>query len=415
MARTRLTPNALRLLLVEDSCALARELRSLLSNVPGEEIVLQHVETLGEALRVLARESFDCLLVDLHLPDSEGLTSIDRLRGRAPDSAIVALSGPDEGEYVAQALRRGAQEYLVRPWLRAPDLAHEILRLIRQAIERKARQNSPDAVLGGDEEGGVPVFPRSDEGAYALSFQPWAELDGGTICGVEALLGGRPGQGSPRDILRAAESRGSLDSLSHWVLRRAAPTWLEWRARKLAPPRLSVNIAPSELHARHFARSRLGLIEELGLSPNELQIELAEDALLGAGVKALGELQALRSAGIAVVADNVGHSQVALLDLARLPLDGIKLDIALIEATRLNDGAARAAIRGLVAMCNERRVSCCAVGVEIAGDYASSRELGVHLVQGYWVARPQTAVAAGAWLARCMPSGQRELNLAGLN
>lgn len=404
-----MNPTALRLLLVEDSCALARELRALLGELAQENISFQHVETLGEALRTLAGQSFDCLLVDLHLTDSEGLVTLDRLRARAPGSAIVALAGPEEGELVAQALRRGAQEYLVRPWLRAPDLSREILRLIHQAIERKQRQEHPQGGMGAEEDGAVPVFPRSEDGAYALSFQPWAELDGGTICGVEALLGGRPGQGSPRDILRAAESRGSLDSLSHWVLRRAAPTWLEWRARKVAPPRLSVNIAPSELHARHFARSRLGLIQELGLAPGELQIELAEDALLGAGVKALAELQALRGAGIAVVADNVGRSQVALLDLARLPLDGIKLDIALIEATRMNDGAARAAIRGLVAMCNERAISCCAVGVEIAGDYASSRELGVHLVQGFWVARPQTAAAAGAWLARCMPSGQREL------
>ncbi len=408
-------PTALRLLLIEDSCALARELRALLGELADENISFQHVETLGEALRTLATESFDCLLVDLHLTDSEGLVTLDRLRARAPTSAIVALAGPEEGELIAQALRRGAQEYLVRPWLRAPDLSGEILRLILQAIDRKQRQDHPDAGVGADEDSGVPVFPRSEDGDYALSFQPWAELDGGTICGVEALLGGRPGQGSPRDILRAAESRGSLDSLSHWVLRRAAPTWLEWRARKIAPPRLSVNIAPSELHARHFARSRLGLIQELGLSPGELQIELAEDALLGAGIKALAELQALRSAGIAVVADNVGRSQVALLDLARLPLDGIKLDITLIEATRLNDGAARAAIRGLVAMCNERGISCCAVGVEIAGDYASSRELGVHLIQGFWVARPQTAAASGAWLGRCMPSGQRELNLGALS
>lgn len=404
----------LRLLLIEDSFALARELQALLVGTKEENIQLQHAETLGQALRVLESQSFDCLLADLHLPDGEGLACVDRLLARAPHSAVVALTGPDEGELVAQALRRGVQEYLVRPWLRAPDLAQEILRLIRQAIERKARLESPDVPGATDDESGAPVFPRSEDGAYSLSFQPWAEIDGGTICGIEALLGGRAGQGSPRDLLRAAESRGSLDSLSHWVLRRAAPTWLQWRAGRIAPPRLSVNIAPSELHARHFARSRLALIEELGLSPNELQVELAEDALLDAGVQALGELQALRSAGIWVVADNVGRSQVALLDLARLPLDGIKLDISLIEATRHEDRAARAAIRGLVAMCNERQVTCCAVGVEIASDYVNCREVGVHHLQGYWVARPQTAVATGAWLARCMPSGQHELNLGGL-
>lgn len=405
----------LRLLLVEDSFALAREFQSLLGGAESAAVELHHVETLGQALKRLERESFACLLVDLHLTDAEGLGCVERLRARAPASAIIVLAGADEGELMAQALRRGAQEYLVRPWLRAPDLGQGLLRLIRKAIERKAGQSAPRAVDSTSDEIGVPAFPRRDDEAYTLSFQPWAELDGGTICGIEVLLGGREGQGSPRDILRAAESRGSLDSLSRWVLSRAAPTWLAWRARKIAPSRLSVNIAPSELRARHFARSRLGLVEELGLSPHELQFELAEDALLDADVKAYGELQTLRAAGIAVVADTVGRSQIALLALARMPLDGIKLDISLIEATRHQDGAARAAVRGLVAMCNERRISCCAVGVEIGSDYANSRELGLHHVQGFWIARPQTAVATGAWLGRCMPSGQHELNLGGLS
>lgn len=399
----------LKLLLIEDSFALARELQSLLG-VEGAQAWVHHVETLGQAFALLSRMRFNCVLLDLHLPDGEGIQCVERFRAHDPHTPLVVLTGPEDGELAVQALRRGAQEYLVKQWLRRPELPADILRLIGQAIDRRRQTAAAEVPAAAIEDsGGTRVFPQADDGAYALAFQPWAELEGGAICGIEVLLASRAAQGTPRDILRAAESQGELAALSHWVLRRVGAIWKHWRDRGLAPSRLSVNLAPSELHARHFARSRLALTEELGLAPSDLQIELAEDALLGAGVKALAELQDLRAAGIRVVADNVGRSQAALLALGRLPLDGIKLDLSLMEAVRHHERGARATVRGLVAMCTELGVPCCAVGVEIATDHAACRELGVQHVQGYWVARPQSAAATEGWLARCMPTGQRAL------
>lgn len=395
----------LKLLLVEDSFALARELQSLLG-VEGFRAQVHHVETLGQAFAMLAHMRFNCVLLDLHLPDAEGLDSVERFRARDADTPLVVLTGPDDGELAAQALRRGAQGYLVKQWLTQPELPADILRSIGEAIDRRRRAGLPDPAISAIDETGVGAFPTPDQSACALAFQPWAELQGGAICGVEVLLAPRAAHGTPRDILRAAENQGELAALSHWVLRRVGAIWKTWRASGLAPSRLSVNLAPNELHARHFARSRLALTAELGLAPADLQIELAEDALLGAGVEALAELRDLRAAGIRVVADNVGRSQAALLALGRLPLDGIKLDLSLMEAVRHHDRGARATVRGLVAMCDELGVPCCAVGVEIATDNAACRELGVHHVQGYWVARPQTVAATEGWLSRCMPTGQ---------
>lgn len=400
-----MTASPLRILLVEDSFAVARELQSALSGLKGVALQVQHVETLGLALKLLGpdRFRFDCVMVDLRLPDCEGLASIYRLRARDAHTAIVAVAAPDDRDLAIESLRHGAQEFLVHPWLRTPELPNDLLRLIRTAIARKREHNTPDSALVGEIDAAAPVFPRDEDAAFALRFQPWTDVRGGTVCGVEALLAARSVQGTPREILSAVATRGELDALSHWVLRRVAPEWHKWRARGIAPPRLSVNISPVELHARYFARSRLALVNELGLLPGELQIELAEDALVGASVKVLAELQSLRAAGVAVVADNVGRAQAALMALGRLPLDGVKLDTSLIESVRHGDAAARAAVRGLVALCEELRISCCAVGVEVEPDDIACRTLGVHQIQGYWVARPQSASAVEAWLARCAP------------
>lgn len=395
----------LRLLLIEDSFAVAREFQSLLQGVEGQAVQVQHVETLGQALKLvdLDRFRFDCLVVDLRLPDAEGAACVDRLRTRDGHTAIVVLAAPDDRELAVEALRRGAQEYLIHPWLRTPELAADLLRLIRSAIARRA-QGVEVLTEIEDEPDHDPAIPGDEDATFGLRFQPWAETQGGVICGVEALLAARGVQGSTRTILEAAASRGEMSALSHWVLRRVVPHWRAWRSKGLAPSRLSLNVSATELQARHFARSRLGLIEELGLAPQQLQIELAEDALHVAGVKALGELHALRGAGITVVADNVGRSQLDLLALGKLPLDGLKLDPVLIESMRHGHRAARAAIRGVVAMCEETRMSCCAVGVEVSADDAACRELGVHHLQGYWVARPQSPTATAGWLARCLPT-----------
>jgi EAL domain-containing protein (putative c-di-GMP-specific phosphodiesterase class I) len=138
-----------------------------------------------------------------------------------------------------------------------------------------------------------------------------------------------------------------------------------------------------------------------------MQFELAEDALVEASVKSLAELQELRAAGVRIVADNVGRSQVALLALARLPLDGIKLDYSLIESVRLQDRASRAAVRGLVAMCAELGITCCAVGVETDADFTACRDLGVQYLQGYWVGRPQSQENIAHWLDACVPKAPR--------
>lgn len=400
---------SLRLLLIEDSFAVAREFETALRSLEGERLQVHHVETLGQALRLLGSRHvpFDCVVLDLRLSDAEGLAAVKRLRSVDRRSPIVVIAGEEDRAAAVEALQHGAQDLLTHPWQRTAELAVDLRRVVRGAIERRQHESNPKPAPATEEEdvsaAATPPRTTDEDTAFVLRFQPWIQMPERRVHGVEAMLGSRATQDSPREILRAAESRGELGALSQWLLRRVGPLWRQWRSAGIAPPRLAVNVAPSELHARRFARSRLALLQEHGLSPGEMQFELAEDALVEAGVKPLAELQELRAAGVRIVADNVGRSQVALLALARLPLDGIKLDYSLIESVRLQDRASRAAVRGLVAMCTELGITCCAVGVENDTDFKASGELGVHFLQGYWVGRPQSQEAIARWLEGCVP------------
>lgn len=391
---------------------MAREFESGLRTLEGEGLHVQHVETLGHALRLLGSRqgSFDCVVLDLRLSDAEGLPAVKRLRAVDSRSPLVLIAGEEDRPAAIEALRHGAQDLLSHPWQHTAELAVDLRRVVRGAIARKRDESArpPEAVAEEDVADGVtrPSGPDEDS-AFVLRFQPWIHMPERRIHGVEAMLGSRATQDSPREILRAAASRGELGALGEWLLRRVGPLWRQWRSAGITPPRLAVNVSPVELHARRFAQTRLAFLQELGLAPGEMQFELAEDALIEAGVKPLAELQELRAAGVRIVADNVGRSQVALLGLARLPLDGIKLDYSLIESVRLQDRASRAAVRGLVAMCGELDITCCAVGVENERDYTATQQLGIHFLQGYWVGRPQSHEAIARWLEDCVPKAQR--------
>jgi diguanylate cyclase (GGDEF)-like protein len=121
----------LRLLAVEDSMRDARLLRELLRD-SGAPLDMTHVQTLEAASGELARRRFDCVLLDLGLPDGDGVENVERIRRCDREVAIVVLTGRDDQQYALQALRRGAQDYAVK----GEHDGEALLRIVHHAIER---------------------------------------------------------------------------------------------------------------------------------------------------------------------------------------------------------------------------------------------------------------------------------------
>ena len=122
-----------RVLLVEDSPSDAMIVREALSEAPGFQFVITHVERLADALTQLAEQDFDIVLVDLALPDSSGLETFIRVQSADSKIPIVVLSGYSDGSVALKAVGAGAQDYLVKG-----DWEERVLpRAIRYAIERK--------------------------------------------------------------------------------------------------------------------------------------------------------------------------------------------------------------------------------------------------------------------------------------
>jgi signal transduction histidine kinase len=124
---------SVKILLIEDNLAEARLLQEFLKQAKSHEFSLVHVKRLGEALQQLHWETYDVILLDLTLPDSEGLASLAPLITHAPGLPIVVLTNTNDDELALEAVRRGAQDYLVKRQVNS-DL---LIRSLRYAIERK--------------------------------------------------------------------------------------------------------------------------------------------------------------------------------------------------------------------------------------------------------------------------------------
>jgi DNA-binding response OmpR family regulator len=105
---------SLKILLVEDNLGDAISIREMLSESKELEYEVIHTTRLDEGIKILVKDHFDLILLDLGLPDSSGMDTFNIMKYNAPDLPIIVLTGLDEHIFAVSAVGRGAKEYLVK-------------------------------------------------------------------------------------------------------------------------------------------------------------------------------------------------------------------------------------------------------------------------------------------------------------
>ena len=123
----------IKVLLIEDNPADARLIQEMIVEARGAKLILDWTDRLASGLRHLAEHDIDLILLDLHLPDSAGLETLTKVQAQAPGLPIIALTGLDDETIAMQAVRKGAQDYLVKGEVNSSLL----VRAVHYAIERK--------------------------------------------------------------------------------------------------------------------------------------------------------------------------------------------------------------------------------------------------------------------------------------
>jgi sigma-B regulation protein RsbU (phosphoserine phosphatase) len=133
---------ALNVLLVEDNAGDARLLREMFTTERPGSIELTHLMRMSEALVHLAKGGVDIVLLDMGLPDGHGLDTVRRARAVAPDVPLIVLTGLDDEALAAEAMKEGAQDYLIKGQIENRALP----RALRHAIERHRMQAEADHI-----------------------------------------------------------------------------------------------------------------------------------------------------------------------------------------------------------------------------------------------------------------------------
>ena len=317
--------------------------------------------------------------VQLHVQTSIGVTCYPT-DGADAESL---LRNADLAMYRAKALgRNGIQRFRA-------ELAHEAKRRI--ALSRRLRE-----ALGA--------------GAFELVYQPQIDTRSMTVTGVEALIrwnDAELGAVSPASFIPLAEELGLIASIDEWVLNTACAQAKLWEST-LAGVRMSINVSPRQLARRDFHRTVREALNRARLSPERLEVEITERALVAQG--ALPTLRALSEIGVAIAIDDFGSGYSSLSYLRSFHADRLKIDMSFVHGI----GKSRedeAIIRAILALAHSLQFEVVAEGVETEDQLNFLIGARCDAIQGYIFAPPVSAKDAPERIASLERISSRLVNL----
>ncbi len=247
---------------------------------------------------------------------------------------------------------------------------------------------------------------------FRVFYQPQVATADGRIVGAEALVRWEhPHKGivSPAIFVPVAEESGLIGPIGEWVMRTACAQVKAWDDAGLPPLRIGVNVAPVQLRAGDLPGKVRQILEDTGLAPGRLEVEVTESAIMSDTERNIGALKDLRALGVRLSVDDFGTGYSSLSYLQRFPLNTLKVDQSFTRDMMENpDSAAIAA--AVVALGHSLELTVIAEGVETEAQRARLKEWGCEELQGYLFSRPVPADAFAEMLAasagRAAPSAR---------
>lgn len=236
-----------------------------------------------------------------------------------------------------------------------------------------------------------------------LHYQPVVASADGRPVALEALLRWRHGGAayvSPLEILAIAHQGDFGDELTRWIVRTALTDCRAWRTNGFRKLRLCLNLNDDELGSPHLIEIIEEALAETEADPSLLQLELRSGSLQ----RHTERLGALRAVGAAIAIDGFGADPVSLPQLARAPVDSLKIARSLVDAPGGSDGHdGISTVEAIVGIGQRLGLSVTAEGVETSEQAERFRAIGCDTMQGYYVGRPVPPARVDEYLRRLGP------------
>lgn len=248
-----------------------------------------------------------------------------------------------------------------------------------------------------------------DRGELRLVFQPRMALSPPRITGVEALLrwsSPEHGEIPPSEFIPIAEENGLILEIGEWVLREACLVLQRWRQHGLEDITVSVNVSVLQLLRGDFTRVVARVLEDVGIPPHLLELELTESVLMANAEQSAAQLHAFRALGVSLAIDDFGTGYSSLAYLKRLPITTLKIDKAFIDGLP-HDAEDAAITPTIVAMGHSLGLRVVAEGVETEAQMRFLAERGCDEIQGFWISPPLNAPQCLAFARNWRPEGMQ--------
>ncbi len=278
------------------------------------------------------------------------------------------LRDADIAMYRAKARGRACYEVFSKPFLDQVINRHQIEALLRDALNRNE---------------------------FNLYYQPIISLKDSRVVGFEALIRWiTPQHGliQPSEFISLAEETGLIHQIDRWVMHEACRQVHEWYEKGLSPfPfTVSVNLSGSLLQQGNVVGMIHEILEETGISPRSLKIELTESVFLETSPSVNQQLQSIRDLGIHLQIDDFGTGYSSLSYLQRFPITAIKIDRSFISRIGAQFSGTEI-VQAIIVLAKELGLETIAEGIETISQLHWLKEAGCDYGQGYLLYRPMDA------------------------
>ncbi|HEY5798776.1 MAG TPA: EAL domain-containing protein, partial [Burkholderiaceae bacterium] len=228
---------------------------------------------------------------------------------------------------------------------------------------------------------------------FVVHYQPQVALDSGSIVGMEALIRwNHPqlGMVPPARFISLAEETGQILAIGEWVLRTACLQCKAWQDAGQRPLRVAVNLSPRQFAQQNLVQSIAAVLEETGLPPHCLELELTETVVMTDVEHAVATLGDLKALGVKLSIDDFGTGYSSLSYLKRFPIDVLKIDRSFVRDITVDPDDAAIAVL-IIALAHSLKLQVIAEGVETRAQLDFLREHGCDQMQGFYFSKPVPA------------------------
>ncbi|MBV8633369.1 MAG: EAL domain-containing protein, partial [Burkholderiaceae bacterium] len=238
-----------------------------------------------------------------------------------------------------------------------------------------------------------------------LAYQPQVDLVTRKVIGIEVLVRWKNDDGTlipPMDFIPLAEHSGLIVTLGAWILRTACFTMRKLKQMNIAPERIAVNVSIMQFRQSDFIKVVQEALQESGLSPHDLELEITESMTMSGTTSILETLAALKHLGIQIAIDDFGTGFSSLSYLERLPIDRLKIDRAFVNQIDTPEGPRIAEL--ITQLGKKLGLKVIAEGIESSTHWDALVGIDCTEGQGYYIARPmgedQLITWIGDWNSR---------------